>query len=149
MICPPRKPDSFHAAIAAAVARVAVNGPKVPLSRCANLAPAGTGTTAIAKEWLQPMFIRARSTGTGTGASSSTSTEERPGYVHHRHDLNLSHLYALGARCFIISLRRPSERLTSTFLHDQYLMHGLGGVYSRIGRITSPSRFVSARRIEP
>lgn len=113
-------------AVAAAVARG--TRPRVPLSHCTNLAPAGTGTTTVSKQWLQQLHIDGQSVG----------------FAHHRHDFNLSFLHSLGARCFVITLREPNERLLSTFLYDLYMGHGQGGLYhSKIG-VRSPRSFVDA-----
>jgi hypothetical protein len=126
-------------AAAAAIARArshADGQPSIPLSRCANLAPAATGTTTLSKEWLSNLRV--------SSVQNGSKHTESAGFVHHSHHLNLTHLYALGARCFLITLRQPSERLVSAYLYDYYRMHARGGLYHAQFGLTTPRAFVHA-----
>jgi len=113
------------AAADAAVARVR-EGPTVPLSLCAPLLPAGTGTTSLAKSKLEPVLGR-----------------ETP-FLHHRHDFNVSFLHGRGARCFLFSLRDPVERLTTAFVYDIYQTRGTSLLYEQHLGISSPRQLISA-----
>jgi len=95
-------------AIVAAVERTQRKRSLSPPTRCSNLAPAGTATTVLSKDKMQPLF---------------------PSDVHHRHDLNMTSLYRAGVRCFVMTLRDPVERLTSAFVYDIYRTHGAAGLY--------------------
>jgi hypothetical protein len=96
------------------------------LAECANLAPAGTGTISL-----------------------SNVLSGRSNHSHHDHSRNASQLYFAGARCFIVTLRDPVERLRTAFAFYHSGHKGSVGAWSPLktaieGLKLSPNKLIGA-----
>ena len=112
------------------------------LATCANLAvPASASTT------LSELLSRALRAINVTG---SRTPWDKLGYKHHKHMVRPHHLYRLGARCFVVTLRDPSDRLATTIAWESNKYHRVSShtlhAFSKTAQVTSTARLVDVLR---
>ena len=109
---------------------------RTPPSLCANLAPAGTGTMSL-RDRLWELSVAA-----------SPHHNPNSTLLHHRHDIFLRDAESRGARCVVLTLRDPAERLLSAFLFDMVWGgtsgHSIFHLYSKRRGTPSPNAMVWA-----
>ena len=110
-----------------------------PLSHCANLAVPASASTTLSL--LLERALRA------VNVSPPRTPWGRIGYSHHKHMVRPHHLYRAGARCFIVTLRDPADRLATTVAWESDFANRMSShtehIYSS-GSTRTTSDFVDA-----
>lgn len=118
--------------------------PPCSLCDCANLAVAGTGSSSL-------LFLLNRAVSSFVAASRTNYSRDCRGgcrgFVSHRHQLHAETLYQLGARCFVVTIRDPAERLVTAVAWERASYRGRAPrLFAPRINLTSPSAVVDAFR---